>query len=85
MLFEVGIPNLVHRCIVCVCHVPILGHCDLYLVIRLIVATKPICVTLTLTLTSGIISRFFVCVWCIHISYIADNCSQMCLMLDQFP
>ena len=39
MLFEVGIPNLVHRCIVCVCHVPFLGHCDLDLVIRIIVAT----------------------------------------------
>ena len=36
----------------------------------------PFWVTLTLTLTSGLISRF----WC----YITANFPQMCLMLDQF-
>ena len=38
-------------------------------------------VTLTLTLTSGLISRFL----CLeHISYLTANFPQMCLMLDQF-
>ena len=41
----------------------------------------PFWVTLTLTLTSDIISRFL----CLeHISYITNDFPQMCLMLDQF-
>ena len=41
----------------------------------------PLWVTLTLTLTSDLISRFS----CLkHISYITANFPQMCLMLDQF-
>ena len=41
----------------------------------------PFWVTLTLTLTYGLISRFL----CLeHISYITASFPQMCLMLDQF-
>ena len=39
-------------------------------------------VTFTLTLTSGLISRFFLCLE--HISYITANFPQMCHTLDQF-
>ena len=42
----------------------------------------PFWVTFTLTFTSCLISRFFLCLE--HISYITANFPQMCLMLDQF-
>ena len=43
----------------------------------------PFWVTLTLTLTSGLISRFFLS-GAYNKSYITANFPQMCLMLDQF-